>query len=169
MKHTWGVVAALAVLALFGAVWLLWASRSQAANPAPPVAAAAAATPAATAAPPSSGDGQARISEAGSVTVQVTWSGKAAGLVFTVVMDTHSVDLDGYDLRRLAELRTDQGVVVQPTQWQAPKGGHHRKGTLIFPDKAPDGSEVLGPRTRSFKLTIRDIAGVPEREFRWDL
>lgn len=169
MKHKWGVAAALAVLALFGSGWLLWASRSQAANPAPPVAAAAVATPAATTAPPAPGTGKTLSSEGGGVTVQVTWSGKETGLLFAVAMDTHSVDLDVYDLWELAELRTDQGVVVQPSSWQAPKGGHHRKGILSFPETLPDGSEVLGPQTRSFELTIRGIAGVPERKFRWDL
>lgn len=108
-------------------------------------------------------------SEAGNVTVDVTWKGRAAGLVFTVAMDTHSVDLDSYDLRTLAVLRTDQGTEAQPTSWDAAKGGHHREGTLTFPATTADGKPLLAPETRSFALTIRGIAGVPERTFRWTL
>ncbi len=103
------------------------------------------------------------------VTVEVTWKGRAAGPVFTVAMNTHSVDLDGYDLRTLAVLRTDRGTEAQPASWDAPKGGHHREGTLTFPAAAADGNPVLGSDTHALTLTIRGIAGVPERTFRWTL
>jgi hypothetical protein len=82
-------------------------------------------------------------------------------------MDTHSVPLDGYDLRQLAVLRTDQGIELTPNGWDAPVGGHHRKGTLTFPATASDGQPVLTTTTREVELVIRDVAGVPERSFRW--
>jgi hypothetical protein len=107
--------------------------------------------------------------DAANVTVEVTWKGQAAGPVFTVAMNTHSVDLDGYDLRTLAVLRTDRGTEAQATSWDAPKGGHHREGTLTFPAAAADGKPVLGSDTHALTLTIRGIAGVPERTFRWTL
>lgn len=124
---------------------------------------------ASTAASKAASTGLRQSSDAGNVTVDVTWKGRAAGPVFTVAMDTHSVDLDGYDLRTLALLRTDQGTEVQPASWDAPKGGHHREGTLTFPTTTADGKPLLGPETRSFELIIRGIAGVPERKFRWTL
>ena len=108
-------------------------------------------------------------SEGGEVTVEVAWKGRSAGPVFDVAMDTHSVDLDGYDLRELAVLRNDRGKEVRPNSWNAPKGGHHREGTLSFPEKAPDGSPVIGPETREIELILRDVAGVPERKFEWRL
>lgn len=108
-----------------------------------------------------------QVSAGGQVTIEVTWRGRGAGLVFEVAMDTHSVDLDGYDLAKLAVLRTDKGQEVRPSGWDAPAGGHHRRGRLIFPDKAPDGSAVMGPDTAWIELVIRDVAGVPERVFRW--
>lgn len=110
-----------------------------------------------------------KTNEAGSVTLKATWPGPGAGLAFTVVMDTHSVDLDAVDLGRSAMLRLDQGREVAPTGWDAPKGGHHREGKLIFPDKGADGAPVIGPDTRVVELVIRDVAGVPERTLRWDL
>lgn len=108
-----------------------------------------------------------QVSEGGQVTIEVTWLGPHAGLVFEVAMNTHSVDLDGYDLAKLAVLRTDRGQEVRPSRWDAPAGGHHRRGTLAFPDKAPDGGPLIGPNTAWIELVIRDVAGVPERVFRW--
>ena len=109
-----------------------------------------------------------QTNEGGQVTVTVTWRGPEAGPVFAVVMDTHSVDLDSYDLQGLAVLRTGEGKELRPSGWDAPKGGHHRQGNLTFPTTASDGSPLVGPATRSLELVLRDIAGVPERVFRWE-
>ncbi len=107
-----------------------------------------------------------QTSEAGQVTVRVTWNGPASGLGFQVAMDTHSVDLDGYDLGKLSVLRADTGAEVRPAAWDAPPGGHHREGRLVFPDRTADGTDVLGPGAKALTLVIRDVA-VPERVFRW--
>ncbi len=102
----------------------------------------------------------------GPVTVTVTWKGPQSGLVFRVAMDTHSVDLDPYDLRKLAILRTGNGQEVVPSGWDAPEGGHHRAGNLVFPENLPDGTPLLSGR-RTITLVIRDVGGVPERRFQW--
>jgi hypothetical protein len=82
----------------------------------------------------------------------------AATLDFDVALNTHSVDL-GYDLTQIATLRSDAGEQVQPTKWNGPTGGgHHREGTLSFPQLK---------RGQSVTLTLRGIAGVPERIFTW--
>ena len=99
--------------------------------------------------------------------MDVTWGGKETGPVFRVVMDTHAVDLDGYDLRQLAVLRVADGQEVRPSGWDAPKGGHHREGALTFPATFADGSPTLGPSTGTVELVIRDVAGVPARTYRW--
>ncbi|MHB1414772.1 MAG: hypothetical protein ACYC1C_05915 [Chloroflexota bacterium] len=103
----------------------------------------------------------------GQVTVEATWQDPAAGPVFDLAMNTHSVNLDGLDLTQLAVLRTDQGREVQAQAWDAPKGGHHRRGKLVFAANLPDGSPLIGPETREVDLIIRDVAGVPERVFKW--
>jgi hypothetical protein len=40
-------------------------------------------------------------------------------------------------------------------------GGHHREATVVFPTFSPEAKRV--------ELVIKDIAGVKERTFRWDL
>ena len=112
---------------------------------------------------------ETQTSEGGQVTIKVTWTDPGIGPVFAVVMDTHSVNLDAYDLAQLAVLRTDQGLEIQPIGWDAPSGSHHREGTLSFPSTAPDGSPLIGAGTTTVELVIRDVAGVPERVLRWTL
>ena len=107
--------------------------------------------------------------QAGQVTIKATWQGVDAGPVFTIVLDTHAVNLDGYDLGQLAMLRTDQGIEAAPISWEAPAGSHHRHGTLTFPLTRPDGSPVLTGETRLVELSIRDVGGVPETVLKWVL
>lgn len=104
----------------------------------------------------------------GPVTVTATWDGPRSGLVFRVALDTHSVNLDGYDLKRLAVLRTGGGTEVRPVRWDAPPGGHHRSGELAFPERLPDGKPVLASDVRSLTLVVRDVGGVLERRFTWE-
>jgi hypothetical protein len=82
-------------------------------------------------------------------------------LHFQVAMNTHWVELD-YDLTRLAVLRTDRGDEVTPLRWDGSRGGHHVSGILYFP--AVNLEDV-----HWIELVIRDVAGVPERDFRWEL
>lgn len=107
--------------------------------------------------------------EVNSVTIEATPQGKlmvgSKELVFNVVMDTHSVDLDVYDLTTLATLRDSQGRQFKAISWQSPKGGHHRSGTLGF----KNDQSLLQPDTKYIELLIKDVAKVPERVLRWEL
>jgi hypothetical protein len=107
-----------------------------------------------------------QVSEGGGVTVKATWMVNQAAPTFAVVLDTHSVALDGYDLRGLAILRAGDREVA-PTTWEAPAGGHHRTGTLTFPTAAADGSPLITPQTRQVELVLRSIGDVPERVLTW--
>ncbi len=108
----------------------------------------------------------------GSVTLAVTWQRSeqaSAPLVFSVAMDTHSVNLDGIDLAKSAVLRTDAGVEVKPEKWESPPGGHHRSGSITFPSKDGSGKPLLGSGVKSIELVIRDVASVKERVLRWEV
>jgi hypothetical protein len=152
--YTWAI--ALVTLAVLVRVALgVWSTLAPA-KPTDTVPAAAAGS-----------GGATQTNEGGQVTVKATWSGLTAGPVFDIIMDTHAVDLDSYDLTQLAVLRVDGTLEVRPASWDAPKGGHHRKGTLAFPTTAADGRALVGPGTRTVEIIVRDVAGVPERIFRW--
>ena len=113
--------------------------------------------------------GTTQTNEGGQVTIAATLQANGAVPSFNIAMNTHAVDLDGYDLKQLTVLRIDSGREVQPTSWEAPKGGHHRSGTLTFPATNANGSPLITSGAHSVELIIRDVAGVPVRSFRWTL
>ena len=105
-----------------------------------------------------------QTSDGGGVTVSVTWEGPAAGAIFEVRADTHSVDLDGLDLST-ASLRNDRGEALEPDRWSAPPGGHHRQGRLVFQGNAAE----FFARAKWVELTLPGIGDVPIRTLRWDV
>jgi hypothetical protein len=80
---------------------------------------------------------------------------------FQVVLDTHSVNLDAYDLKGIAVLRDDTGKSYLPTAIENKGGGHHRDAIVTFPK--------LSPGAKRIELVIKDVAGVKERTFVWNL
>lgn len=100
----------------------------------------------------------------GKVTIDVEWLGLDNGvLTFRVAMNTHSVELDGYDLINLSMLRDDMGNEYYPESWDSRPGGHHRKGILTFP--VPDS---IGQQHAEYvELVIRDVAGIANRTLMW--
>jgi hypothetical protein len=113
----------------------------------------------------------------GGVTVQVTWLtaadlqadgdladaaasyDAASYLLLRVRMDTHSGDLNGYDPVAGSELVSDGGTAQPAVSWHSlSDDAHHRDGVLVF--ERPQGAG-------SVELTLRDLAGVARRVFRW--
>jgi hypothetical protein len=86
-------------------------------------------------------------------------------LEFNRVLTTHSIDLS-MDLAAAATLTTDTGVSVNSTLWDAPRGGHHVEGKLVFP-AAQDGKSILDGATK-LTLTIINV-DAPTRTFEWEL
>ncbi len=59
-------------------------------------------------------------------------------------------------------LRDDTGKEYKPTTWDGSEpGGHHRSGTLTFPD--------LTDKPKYVELVVKGFAKVPERVFKWEL
>lgn len=111
-----------------------------------------------------SGEPMEQRDEGGGVTVKATWVGSTAGVAFEVALDTHSIDLDGFDLRD-ATLLNDSGVTMADPVWDADKGGHHRSGRVTFQG---DPGPFLAS-TSWIELSVPDVAGVPVRTLRWTL
>jgi len=104
-----------------------------------------------------------RTDSGGGVTVKVTPldSMTSGELRFQVVLDTHSVDLDSYDLKSLTVLRDGAANIYRPTSVESKGSGHHRQATVTF--------AKLRNSVKRIELVIKGVAGVKERVFRWDL
>lgn len=119
----------------------------------------------ASASPGSPANGLIQTNSGGGVTIDVEWRGLSGNsLAFGVTMDTHSGSLDEYDLYKLAILRDSNGKEYRASNWNAPAGGHHRKGVLTFPVNVSTLQN-----TKYVTLIIRNTAGVSERSFKWQL
>jgi len=99
----------------------------------------------------------------GGVTVKVTYLNPKGsdGPRFQVALDTHSINLDSYDLKTISVLRDDDGNTYSPTAIENKGSAHHREATVSFANVASG--------TKRVELVIKDVAGVKERIFRWDL
>ena len=115
--------------------------------------------PVAAQAPP----GEKQSIPGGGVTVDVTFlKDRGDGPAFKVVLDTHSVNLDGYRFEEIVRLRDGKGGELPPTAVEGATGsGHHREATVRF--AWPD------PKPRTLELVVKGVAGVPERLFQWTL
>jgi hypothetical protein len=104
--------------------------------------------------------GSTQTASAGGVAVKATYLAQTEHESrFTIALDTHSVNLDAYDLKALSILRDDTGLVLQPTGIENKGGGHHREVVLTFPRPST--------RRQWLELVIKDVAGEKERTFRW--
>ena len=106
--------------------------------------------------------GLARTDTGGAVTVKVTYLNPqgTADARFDIALDTHSVNLDAYDLTVLTVLRDEAGREYQSIRVENKGSGHHRQIVLVFPK--PSGE------VKKLEFVIKDLAGVKERLFRWD-
>jgi len=109
---------------------------------------------------------QAKLSqqvEGGGVTVTATLvNDQAETTAIKLALNTHSVDLNGYQFEKMATLHDDGGKTypLQAVE-SASGGGHHREAVLRF-GKLSQGAKTV-------ELVVKDLAGVPERTFRWSL
>ncbi len=114
-------------------------------------------------------DSATRMDDQGAIIFEVTPlnldSATAESLEFSIVLTTHSIDLS-MDLAATATLSTDTGISVNSTLWDAPRGGHHVEGKLIFP-ATQNGKSILDGATK-LTLTITNV-DAPTRIFEWEL
>jgi hypothetical protein len=99
----------------------------------------------------------------GGVTAKVTYlnPNTSDGPRFQVVLDTHSVALDSYDLKAISFLRDDTGKTYLPNAVENKGSGHHREVILTFPKVSAEAKRL--------EIVIKDVAAVKERTFRWNL
>jgi len=111
-------------------------------------------------------DSAMRSDEQGAIIFEITpinLNAPSETLEFDIILTTHSIDLS-MDLAPQATLTTDTGITVQATLWDAPRGGHHVEGKLIFPATV-DGKSIFDGATK-LTLTIVNV-DAPSRVFEW--
>ncbi|MCL4417101.1 MAG: hypothetical protein M1268_02840 [Patescibacteria group bacterium] len=113
---------------------------------------------------PGSSNLETKENNEGPVSVIVTPNDLNNGLSgwdFQVVLNTHTEELTA-DLVTVSVLIDNQNHVYKPLAWEGDNsGGHHRKGILKF--------NPISPRPKSLELKIKNVGGVSERSFKWNL
>lgn len=107
-----------------------------------------------------------QVDQQGAVVIEImplNLNTPADTLEFEISMNTHSVDLS-MDLAQLATLTTDAGISIGAAGWDAPRGGHHVNGKLLFPSTV-DGNPVLAGAT-DITIQIREV-DASLRTFMW--
>lgn len=93
-------------------------------------------------------------------------------MVFTFELNTHSVDLSNLEMDKINSLRDDQSNVYIPIEWREvgdSSSSHHRSGALLFPLTDQGGQPIISDKTKYIEIIIKDLAGIKERTFKWDL
>ena len=107
---------------------------------------------------------EAQKNDEGAVSVSVTpqdVSKTADAWRFDVRFNTHVTPIT-QDMVAVASLNGGGDAAEPPTAWEGdPPGGHHRHGVLVF--------KPLAPTLTTLTLHIREVGGVAERTFTWNL
>jgi len=91
-------------------------------------------------------------------------------LAFKVTLDTHSGDVTAYNMAKIIHLRDGGGLEHPALSWEdVEKSSHHRSGIVLFSNLDGDGKPVIGDGVKSIEVVVKEIAGVKERVFRWEL
>lgn len=85
-------------------------------------------------------------------------------------MNDHAAGINQVALDNLAALGNDQGTQVQAKRWQSIALSPQRvSGTLYFSGKDDSGKPLLAHGVQKVTLRIKDMAGISERIFQWNL
>ncbi len=111
----------------------------------------------------SNGKFSPQVNEEANVSIEVTPTviEKGKDPQFQIAFNTHSVDLS-FDVTKITVLVDDKGNNYSASTWDGSgPGGHHRNGTLSFNKPLSDIKYV--------ELIIKDVGGVSERKFKWNI
>ncbi len=111
-------------------------------------------------------EGLQRTDRSGPVAVSLTPVPPGATgepLKIKVVLDTHSVNLDEIQLESVVLVRSGSGPVAPLRVESATGSGHHREAVVVYP------ASVVADEATVLEVVVKDVGGVPERLFQWDL
>lgn len=90
-------------------------------------------------------------------------------LNFEIMLDTHSMDLDEYNLGEISTLFIgDEIKITEGIKWEVDTGsGHHILGYLQVPRKYK-GEAIDYLEANFVELEIKELAGIASRKFKWE-
>lgn len=90
-------------------------------------------------------------------------------LIFEMMLNTHSVDLEKIDYEKLVKLQNDSGLIVnEGFTWKKTEGsGHHIFGYLRVP-KQYKGKDIINDSTKFIELEIKGLDDIKSRKFTWE-
>lgn len=108
----------------------------------------------------------------GEVTVLAEWLNPkeldADSLQFDLVMDTHSVNLEEYEILKNTEVLIDNLVINSGFRIEKQGAGHHVSQILIVPiDTLKSGTNLS--QAKSIKLVLKNLGNIPQRTFVWNI
>ncbi|PAB58604.1 hypothetical protein [Anaeromicrobium sediminis] len=90
-------------------------------------------------------------------------------LIFELMFNTHSVELDNIDFADLSNVKNNNGFTVdEGIIWEKENGsGHHISGYLKVPKKYKE-KNMVDESTSSIELEIKGLDEIQSRKFIWD-
>lgn len=114
-------------------------------------------------------------SEGGRFATLEKYQNEGKSLLFAVGLTTMSLNLSDYRMEKISFLRDERGREYPAAGWEEGRSAmpsmpyHHRAGFLIFPKVDAAGNPIISDESKSIEIVIKDLAGVEERTFRWNL
>lgn len=90
-------------------------------------------------------------------------------LVFEVMLNNHSIDLQDIRYADLSSLTTSEGIRIdEGFQWELVGGnGHHISGYLKVP-KVYNGDDIINEKVEYIQIEIEGLGGPEKMTFQWD-
>lgn len=92
-----------------------------------------------------------------------------ASLVFEIIVESPNLTMSVWDLKGMIYMREQGGKEYGTPTWIPTEYLPRRAGIAVFPNKDARGHPVPASGSHYFEVVLRDLEGVKERVFHWDL